>query len=45
MGYLDNPEEGGETAFLAADNITYADAVSSHLYHWGFTQPMTIKEL
>jgi len=26
MGYLEAPEEGGETAFPAADNITYADA-------------------
>lgn len=26
MGYLEEPEEGGETAFLAADNITYTDA-------------------
>lgn len=26
MAYLDTPEEGGETAFPAADNITYADA-------------------
>lgn len=26
MGYLEEPEEGGETAFLAADNITYTDS-------------------
>jgi len=28
MFYLEAPTDGGETAFPAADNITYSDAVS-----------------
>ena len=28
MVYLKEPEEGGETAFPAADNITYSESVS-----------------
>lgn len=31
MIYLREPEDGGETAFPAADNITYSDAVSISL--------------
>lgn len=32
MFYLEKPEEGGETAFPAADNITYNEAVCFYLF-------------
>ena len=33
MVYLKEPEEGGETAFPAADNITYSESVSIFSYN------------
>ena len=39
MFYLEKPEEGGETAFPAADNITYNEAVCFFNYDVGMIQP------